>query len=784
MSNFTPQQIEEFLQEFFDVAGARQYVGARYVPIFGRADETTIEWDDLAPYEPLTVVMHLGISYVSRRYVPAGIDITNTDYWVETYRFNAQVEQYRQEVLGFQDQIDDLHSLMTNDYVPFPDELHYSKYGTQGQVLSTLADGSTKWEDPIVPSDEQAEQVITAWLDDHPEATTTVTDGSITNVKIANGTIHDEKLYPYGVRNDYPMLMARIAEISEKVTGSISLANAINLNTALGYNTLFINWQSGELGGTGSTAITGIVCIPCLPSSTYSFASNSSRARFVAGCSASFPQVGDTLQQLASNNGQDTLAITTNSTAKYITLWYWIDSQDTIPLATVTAGLTCTGPTLEAKDDVARSGVSTLTALTASLPSDEFILHSISEAINGTISLNGAINVNTLLGYSTLFINWQTGVLGGTTTTPTTGLICIPCEPNSTYTFASPSNRPRFVCGCSPTLPEVGTTFTVCVNNNGGSTLSITTDATAHYLTLWYWISNNDTIPLATVTAGLSCVGPTYTAVDKVARLTQFLMQNAVCVSPNGTYQTITAGIAAVSAGGTVFVLPGTYEEQIDTRAKEVNIVGLDKYTCILKDTSGMYATPPIEIAKGSIQNMTIIETGEDSTPSSPGTNPTLAYCIHADFDQEANGTLYISNCILRCNKRAAIGCGVRSGFSLIIENCDIWSGVQEDTGHDPRGAIYIHTGAAGGQAFTPAKVRLWHNEINCDDELTLCFENYSGIGFTVESVCNMVYSAINGKTDAVIEDVNRTQFAWGSSDSTINNNPRSFGNNVSLLNA
>ena len=184
MSNFTPQEIEEFLQEFFDVVGARQYVGARYVPIFGRADETTIEWDDLAPYEPLTVVMHLGISYVSRRYVPAGIDITNTDYWVETYRFNAQVEQYRQEVLGFQDQIDDLHSLMTNDYVPFPDELHYSKYGTQGQVLSTLADGSTKWEDPIVPSDEQAEQVITAWLDDHPEATTTVTDGSITNVKI------------------------------------------------------------------------------------------------------------------------------------------------------------------------------------------------------------------------------------------------------------------------------------------------------------------------------------------------------------------------------------------------------------------------------------------------------------------------------------------------------------------------------------------------------------------------------------------------------------------------
>ena len=181
MSNFTPQEIEEFLQEFFDVVGARHYVGARYVPIFGRAGESTVEWDNEAPYEPLTVVMHVGVSYVSRRYVPRGIEIENTDYWVQTYRFNAQVEQYRQEVLGFQDDIDDLRS----DTVPFPDGETFPKYGTTGQVLSTLGDGKTEWVDPVVPSDEQAEAVITQWLDDHPEATTTVQDGSVTDAKLA-----------------------------------------------------------------------------------------------------------------------------------------------------------------------------------------------------------------------------------------------------------------------------------------------------------------------------------------------------------------------------------------------------------------------------------------------------------------------------------------------------------------------------------------------------------------------------------------------------------------------
>lgn len=196
-NSFTPQQIEQFLQEFFDVVGARQYIGARYVPIFGRAGEDTVEWDNYSPYESLSVVMHNGISYVSRRYVPAGIDILDTDYWVETYRFNAQVEQYRQEVLSFQSQIDTI----TEDYVPFPDSDIYPKYGNSGQVLTTLSDGTTKWENPVVPSDDQAEEIIDAWLVAHPEATTTVLDNSITTEKLQDNSVTSQKLANNSVTN-------------------------------------------------------------------------------------------------------------------------------------------------------------------------------------------------------------------------------------------------------------------------------------------------------------------------------------------------------------------------------------------------------------------------------------------------------------------------------------------------------------------------------------------------------------------------------------------------------
>ena len=184
MANFTPQEIEEILQQFFDVAGKRQYVGARYVPIFGRKGEGCIEWDKSDAYEPLTIVLYNGDSYTSRRYVPSGVDITNDSYWVITGRYNAQIEQYRQEVLGFQRQIDSLRYDLESDYVPFPDYNHYPKYGTLGQVLTTLANGATKWENPVVPSDEQATEVIEQWLNDHPEATTTVQDNSITDAKL------------------------------------------------------------------------------------------------------------------------------------------------------------------------------------------------------------------------------------------------------------------------------------------------------------------------------------------------------------------------------------------------------------------------------------------------------------------------------------------------------------------------------------------------------------------------------------------------------------------------
>lgn len=71
-----------------------KYVGARYVPLF--ADPA--EWNINSTYEPLTIVLNEGNSYTSKQYVPVGIQIDNEEYWALTGNYNAQVEQYRQEV--------------------------------------------------------------------------------------------------------------------------------------------------------------------------------------------------------------------------------------------------------------------------------------------------------------------------------------------------------------------------------------------------------------------------------------------------------------------------------------------------------------------------------------------------------------------------------------------------------------------------------------------------------------------------------------------------------------
>ena len=117
------------------------YIGARYVPIF--ADP--IEWDKAKSYEPLTIVTYQGDSYTSKTFVPAQTEITNTEFWVRTGSYNAQVEQYRKEVQEVATKMDDLEESVNNSLSSFDTRLTQTeeKVESYNNRITTLESDNT-----------------------------------------------------------------------------------------------------------------------------------------------------------------------------------------------------------------------------------------------------------------------------------------------------------------------------------------------------------------------------------------------------------------------------------------------------------------------------------------------------------------------------------------------------------------------------------------------------------------------------------------------------------------
>ena len=89
------------------------------------------------------------------------------------------------EVLSV-DEAEELISGLASDVDDLKSSFDSLEGGTTGQVLRKKSDTDfdVEWASVAAPTDAQVETAVTDWLDDHPEATTTVEDGAITPPKL------------------------------------------------------------------------------------------------------------------------------------------------------------------------------------------------------------------------------------------------------------------------------------------------------------------------------------------------------------------------------------------------------------------------------------------------------------------------------------------------------------------------------------------------------------------------------------------------------------------------
>lgn len=223
---FTPEQISQILEEFFKVVGTRQYIGARYVPLFGRKDEDSIEWDNTKPYEPLTIVLYQGNSYTSRQFVPVGVEITNQEFWAITGNYNAQVEQYRRETAAVRE-VADAAKTDIDTLLPKADF-------SAGNTVKKYVDDSVAQVAEILPSDDfSSKNTVKKYVDGSVAIVQTDIDTLLPKADFsAENTVKkyiDDSIAKLSVKTPYKLISKYIKTINCYIHEVIIPRTSINL---------------------------------------------------------------------------------------------------------------------------------------------------------------------------------------------------------------------------------------------------------------------------------------------------------------------------------------------------------------------------------------------------------------------------------------------------------------------------------------------------------------------------------------------------------------------------
>jgi hypothetical protein len=144
-----------------------------------------------------------------------------------------------------------------------------------------------------------------------------------------------------------------------------------------------------------------------------------------------------------------------------------------------------------------------------------------------------------------------------------------------------------------------------------------------------------------------------------------------VDINGGGNYTSITAAVNSIAAGGegTIFVMPGVYDNQeVNCFGKTVHLIGASKQACIIKNHTGSYYTPPVRIGAGTLRNLTIIA---ENNPTYQGLK---AYAVHVEDNYLFGRNLLVDNVCAIGTQNNSFGVGLRGGSCIEFINSSLMS--------------------------------------------------------------------------------------------------------------
>ena len=259
---------------------------------------------------------------------------------------------------------------------------------------------------------------------------------------------------------------------------------------------------------------------------------------------------------------------------------------------------------------------------------------------------------------------------------------------------------------------------------------------------------------------------------NKILKFDHSSFYNIVMVGKGLKYEKIQDAVDSIESG-TILVFSGVYEESVDIRGKKINLVGVDRDTCIVKNNIGDYDHPPLNMSgdNNHVRGFTF------DSYSQNGEHP--SYAVHIDHVGNGGGTSILRDCNCISYQNAGIGIGTCNSQHIIIDNCYVESTLMY--------SLYAHNYQLSGASNQKLTIK------NCEIRtkagraaLSVHDSNHESGGASDNTdtihtyINNVIYSDVYGMANML----SRTQDTpSGNLSGLIKLSNHSFGNSLASLN-